>query len=572
MIQEPFTDVRNPARQAAADPTAGKYVALFIDWENIKYSLRERGEEPDVPLLTRTAAGYGRLVVARAYADWQDYDHRRSHDPMRLYRAGIEPVYVPGRSSPYSPERVRNSVDVKMAADCVEVSFTHPHINTFVLVSGDHSVVHIINSLRLRGSEIVVIGVAGNTAEAIGQRVDRLVFYHDLLDPGSQEAVPSQQIVAGDLDSALQVLVGLTRERRDKGYYPLLSWLGLQMPLRVAGFRPQDYGFVRFGDLVRDAEQKGILRVVRINGQDTAVLPDDELLLEASGEAPTGSGDAASPAQPPPGADQAADLSAALDFLVDLVREQRERGSYPLLAGLGGQMTQRLSGFRAENYGFARFGDLVRYAEQQGRVKIVARGKQRFVLPPGDELPALAGGEAPEGDEWVFEGDDPDDRIAPERLLSDYEDVYGDITRTADELEGRYPYVTAKKVAQSVWNKGHRDPRALPPDLAPVSPRARRLDAYQIQDFVTQAVEQDLFTADALEFDGRQISVVRLNRAHPFVEQVLARGGDDRDGDGSGLMEPAPAAIHVTTATPAAGPRQTAEEEEEEPAEHPTIP
>lgn len=70
--------------------------ALLIDWENLKFSLQQRDIRPNVSAIRDTAERFGRVVVARAYADWQDGWHRA--DPTHLYAAGIEPVYVPTRS------------------------------------------------------------------------------------------------------------------------------------------------------------------------------------------------------------------------------------------------------------------------------------------------------------------------------------------------------------------------------------------------------------------------------------------------------------------------------------------
>jgi len=71
--------------------------ALLIDWENLKFSLMQRGMRPNVSALRDKAESFGRVVVARAYADWQDGYH--TQDPRNLYAGGIEPVYVPTRKA-----------------------------------------------------------------------------------------------------------------------------------------------------------------------------------------------------------------------------------------------------------------------------------------------------------------------------------------------------------------------------------------------------------------------------------------------------------------------------------------
>ena len=153
-------------------------VALFIDWENFKYSLYELGQVPDLAALVQAVRErYGRPSLARAYADWQDYYHRKSFDQMTLYAAGIEPVYVPTRKSPTQQSRIKNSVDVRMSLDCLEAHFTHPRLQTFVLVAGDADFQHVVGALRRRGARVIMIGVSGSTAQRLTAVVDELLFY-----------------------------------------------------------------------------------------------------------------------------------------------------------------------------------------------------------------------------------------------------------------------------------------------------------------------------------------------------------------------------------------------------------
>src|SRR5512137_1389584 len=167
-------------------------VALFIDWENIKSSLQNRGKErPNLSALRDTAESFGRLVVSRAYADWQEGWH--ADDPPALYAAGIDPVYVPTRkfTSNEAPDGVRrkNSVDIKLVADCIEVSHQFPNIYTFVLVSGDGDFVHLVNILRPYGKHVVAIGVSWSTNARLSQVVDEFLYY-------DRDVAPDQPVAA----------------------------------------------------------------------------------------------------------------------------------------------------------------------------------------------------------------------------------------------------------------------------------------------------------------------------------------------------------------------------------------
>lgn len=182
--------------------------ALFIDWENFKYSLYELGKIPQIAALMRAVEErYGRPVVARAYADWEDYYHRKSFDQMNLYYAGVEPVYVPSRRNTMSQSRIKNSVDVKMSMDCMEISFSNKHIKTFVLVTGDADFLHIATSLRSRGNRVIMVGVTGSTSQRLNAVVDELVFYDvDIEEPVPIEGPP---VAEPEKPLALPVVVAM---------------------------------------------------------------------------------------------------------------------------------------------------------------------------------------------------------------------------------------------------------------------------------------------------------------------------------------------------------------------------
>lgn len=289
-------------------------VALFVDWENFKYSLYEVSRLPDVAALLRSVRQrYGRPVIARAYADWQDYYHRRSWDQMNLYHAGIEPVYVPTRRSPFGQDRIKNSVDVRMSLDCLEVSFTEPRIKTFVLVAGDADFLHVAAALRRRGARVIMIGVSGSTSGRLADAVDELVFYDEEVDKETERGTLTEQKTAAEdvarleisgeapppivaaprtalppslprpeptLEDARGLLVRLVRDQRDseggRNYPPLLSWLGLQLRDRMPRFSLEKHGFARAKDIVADMETRGLLLIEAQGMVERVWLPEDE--------------------------------------------------------------------------------------------------------------------------------------------------------------------------------------------------------------------------------------------------------------------------------------------------------
>ena len=282
-------------------------VALLIDWENLKYSLAQRGLRPNVAALRSAAERFGRIVYGRAYADWQDHSHR--DDASGLYQAGLEPVYVPTRRYNEGAEtRVKDSVDVKLTADCIEASHQYPHIKTFIIVSGDHGFLHVVNTLRPRSKQVVVVGVSWSTARQLTEPAD-VVLYYDLdvdkplsesnatpqpaqstapqkVTPqiaqaadtvvsqgGGSELEPDKRAVADALHLAMTVV----REFREAARDLSVSSLGQEMQKRMnpATYAQQVKG--KLTVLVQSLAANNLVRVSNRDLQDFLYLPDEEL-------------------------------------------------------------------------------------------------------------------------------------------------------------------------------------------------------------------------------------------------------------------------------------------------------
>lgn len=249
-------------RRSGSGPAGGRCTP--VDWENLKFSLKQRERRPNVTALRLAAERFGRIVYARAYADWQDPVH--SGDPASLYIAGLEPVYV--LTKRYAGEdgevRIKNSVDVKLAADCIEASHQFPNIATYIIVSGDHGFLHVVNTLRPHGKRVVVIGVSWTTAAQLTDQAD-VVLYYDLdveraLDEGPtpvQERLPTRKIApsiaqtaetaighlgtqgapsgvdARQVANVLELMLQITREYREDRRPLSVSLLGQELQKRM---------------------------------------------------------------------------------------------------------------------------------------------------------------------------------------------------------------------------------------------------------------------------------------------------------------------------------------------------
>jgi uncharacterized LabA/DUF88 family protein len=275
--------------------------ALLIDWENLKFSLKERDVLPNVSAIRDAAESFGRVVVARAYADWQDGWHHG--DPSNLYAAGIEPIYVPTRRywEDTNSEKRKNSVDVKLTADCIELCHNHESITMYVLVTGDQDFLHVVNTLRPYGKRVVIVGVSWSTSARLAERVDNVIYYDREVDPiepetldnGKEPAVDErdravdaalaevmrssnvEDDLVPELKRLLNEIVGIVHDLRSRGQQVLLSALGMEIAKR---FSSQSYSMLAKGKLKQLAGALQTARLIRVETQglvDWLYLPDE---------------------------------------------------------------------------------------------------------------------------------------------------------------------------------------------------------------------------------------------------------------------------------------------------------
>ena len=279
-------------------PPTGDDVALFLDWENFKISLATGRRAPNVSALKEEVSNLGRVVVAKAYADWvtRTPEIRGAsqfiNDPPALYAAGIEPVYVPtrlyhgGTGSPHGRHvSVKNSVDVKMTADCIECAHSYPNIGTFVLVSGDSDFIHVVNTLRAMGKHVVVIGVSWATSRRLADQVDGLILYDVDIDPvTAPEPVPvdngrvpprSSSATRPELAAVIHEIEEIVRSERQAGGTPLLTSIKQRLMRRYPGFDEKQLGYSGFKKLMARVAQEGNIKLTTAGLVDWATMADE---------------------------------------------------------------------------------------------------------------------------------------------------------------------------------------------------------------------------------------------------------------------------------------------------------
>jgi uncharacterized protein (TIGR00288 family) len=267
-------------------------VAMFIDFENLVYGVENndavRNDEPeldvDIQRLVRFVRDEGRLVVARAYADWSRAGVRQHQ--RELYVQGIETIHVFGRRH---GNEVKNSVDVALAVDAVQ-SLYERQFDTFVLISGDRDFLPLLRVVREHGHRIIGVSVRESASKDLPNLCDRFVYYRDLwrtYGPEEQrDRIGPDEVEPRDLALFKEQLRTLLGEEVGAGGI-LGATLKPMIRNRIdPGFDETQFGFLKFSkmleampDVVRfeyasDAHG-GDIRVFAVaNAGERVTLPD----------------------------------------------------------------------------------------------------------------------------------------------------------------------------------------------------------------------------------------------------------------------------------------------------------
>lgn len=253
----------------------GPDVAVFIDFENIYISTREKyGSNPNFEYIMERCTDYGRIVIARAYADWYQF----SRVTNALYANGIEPRYVPtyhyGHDSDGNREAIKNSADIHLVIDAMRTLYSHPNIQTYILLTGDRDFIPLVNSIRQNGNQVIVIGVAESTSSHLAQSADEFIFYHQL----AEDIVPKEDKTKDIYDVLVDALM-LARKRNNAC---TLATLKLLMKELLGDFDEKDYTdaqgrpFSRFKDFVREAERRGKVQMLTTGTVTEVFLPGED--------------------------------------------------------------------------------------------------------------------------------------------------------------------------------------------------------------------------------------------------------------------------------------------------------
>jgi uncharacterized LabA/DUF88 family protein len=241
-------------------------LALFIDFENIAIGVRDAHYRKfDVNLVLERLLDKGKLLVKRAYADWSRYsDYKRS-----FHEAAIELVEVPQKSI-----GGKNSADIRMVVDAMDMSFQKEHINCFVVASGDSDFSPLVSKLKENNKYVIGLGVKNSTSDLLMENCDEFIFYEDLVR-GQEQPLPVIANVQGKLQECFSLLadavLALQRENKEVLWGSMVKET---MKRKKPSFNESYYGFRTFSQLLEDAQRRGIVQLRRDQKSGSYVVED----------------------------------------------------------------------------------------------------------------------------------------------------------------------------------------------------------------------------------------------------------------------------------------------------------
>jgi uncharacterized protein (TIGR00288 family) len=240
---------------AVPERTASSYeerkLAVFCDLENVAIGSRDTGINFDINLVLERLLEKGKIIVKKAYADWSRYgDYKRP-----FHEAGIELIDIPQRS--YSG---KNSADIKMVVDAMDLSYAKEHLDTFVLLSGDSDFSPLVSKLKENDKYVIGVGVKGSSSSLLIDSCDEFIYYEDIWRDVERvpqlDALPKkEQEVFGLL---IEAILALTRENKDVLWGSMIKQT---MQRKRPSFNEGYYGYAAFSDLLEDAERKSVVKL-----------------------------------------------------------------------------------------------------------------------------------------------------------------------------------------------------------------------------------------------------------------------------------------------------------------------
>lgn len=249
-------------------------MALFCDFENVALGVRDaQYDKFDIKRVLERLLLKGSIVVKKAYCDWERYRNFKG----TMHEANFELIEIP-----HVRQSGKNSADIRLVVDALDLCYTKSHVNTFVIISGDSDFSPLVSKLRENAKHVIGVGVKNSTSDLLIANCDEFIFYDDLVRESQRQAAKRDQRENNpptprrspeeerrrreEMDARRTKIVELAAETyealvtdRDDGGRIWASVLKEALKRRNPGFSESYFGFRTFGNLLEEAQSRGLL-------------------------------------------------------------------------------------------------------------------------------------------------------------------------------------------------------------------------------------------------------------------------------------------------------------------------
>ena len=247
-------------------------LALFCDFENVALGVRDAKYAAfDIQKVLERLLLKGSIVVKKAYCDWDRYQEFRK----AMHEAAFELIEIP-----HVRLSGKNSADIRMVVDALDLCYTKAHVDTFVIISGDSDFSPLVSKLRENNKVVIGVGVKNATSDLLIANCDEFIFYDDLVrgaeqqrrkkkkarkstakdKAGSSVELSEEEKQQEGIDQVMAMVEDLFEERgeQDKVWGSMVKQA---LKRRKPGFNETYHGFKTFGKLLEEAQSRKLLEL-----------------------------------------------------------------------------------------------------------------------------------------------------------------------------------------------------------------------------------------------------------------------------------------------------------------------
>jgi uncharacterized protein (TIGR00288 family) len=233
-------------------PENDRSLAIFIDFENLALGFQGRRDRFEIARVLERLVEKGKIVAKKAYADWSRFGPYTA--PM--HEAAIELIEIPRRS-----QTGKNSADIRLCVDAMDLAYSKEHIDTFVVVSGDSDFSPLVSKLKELGKHVIGLGMQESTSDLLRDNCDEFIYYEDLGRAPAIQTALNPQLPENKLKAFALLMESLLALRRENKEVLWSSMIKDTMKRKKPSFNESYHGYRSFSELLEDAKKEGLLEL-----------------------------------------------------------------------------------------------------------------------------------------------------------------------------------------------------------------------------------------------------------------------------------------------------------------------